>query len=514
MNISRRQFIAGSSALAVSSMVPWPRRAFAAVKAFPSAEGFGASETTHARSASASVLHVTNLLDSGSGSLRAALTASGPRYIVFDVSGDITLSSFIEVNNGNFYLAGQTSPNGVQVRGFDTNITLRGTNCHNAVIRHLRIRPGGGGESNGQAFIVYGANGEVTRVIVDHCSIEWYADAVQFYQPHTNCIFQWCLFGEGSSSITPGGKGMHLGKSTGNESVHHCIMAHFGTRVPLGQQSGITDFRNNIIYNWGGSTRTEFGTTGDADAFKGNVVKNLWIPGNDTQYPGDGLLWLENGANTPCGTPDRGGTKIYLLDNEVGGVGGFTWGNSIIRNGDPYRCGTGPDTTATQAEFGASQFTAPAVTEYSVAVLKATLLASIGACRIQNAAVQSGNFAGGLVRDSADQKIVNDVNNGTGNLLSGNSGTYPTLSGGSVPTDSDKDGVPDYYCILRGLNPNGNVALTFAPNGYQWIENYLNELAGDDIGLSSPPSVPSDLIIRNIASGRQPAMNRTQANRM
>ncbi len=86
----------------------------AAVKAFPTARGFGA-EARGGRGGR--VVQVTNLNDSGPGSLRAALEASGPRIAVSRVSGTITLKRPIRLSTPYLTVAGQTSPGGIQIRG-------------------------------------------------------------------------------------------------------------------------------------------------------------------------------------------------------------------------------------------------------------------------------------------------------------------------------------------------------------------------------------------------------------
>src|SRR3954463_10183578 len=75
--------------------------------AFPGAEGFGAT-TPGGRGGK--VIVVTNLNDSGPGSLRAACEASGPRIVVFRVSGTIALKQAITVRNPFLTIAGQTAP--------------------------------------------------------------------------------------------------------------------------------------------------------------------------------------------------------------------------------------------------------------------------------------------------------------------------------------------------------------------------------------------------------------------
>ena len=114
------------------------------VKAFPTAEGFGAFAVG---GRSGRVVEVTNLNDGGPGSLRAAMEASGPRIVVFRVSGTITLKSAIRVSTPYLTVAGQTSPGGVQVRGTgqpDGDWGVWFVNgAHDIIVRHLRVRMGG-----------------------------------------------------------------------------------------------------------------------------------------------------------------------------------------------------------------------------------------------------------------------------------------------------------------------------------------------------------------------------------
>ena len=156
------------------------------IPAFPGAEGFGAS-TKGGRGGK--VIFVTNLNDTGPGSLRSAVDAEGPRIVIFRVSGLISLASQIVVKNPFLTIAGQTAPgDGICLRNFTFNIAT-----HDVVVRYLRSRLGDLTSQEADSItLLSGAH----DVILDHCSATWSIDeSLSLAGNVSNVTVQWCLIG-------------------------------------------------------------------------------------------------------------------------------------------------------------------------------------------------------------------------------------------------------------------------------------------------------------------------------
>ena len=165
--------------------------------AFPGAQGWGRYVTG---GRGGSVYHVTNLNDSGTGSLRDAVSKPN-RIVVFDVAGVIKINSAL-VFSGNLYVAGQTAP-GEGVTVYGNRVSFSGAN--NIIVRYMRFRMGHGGDSGKDAAgLANGAN-----MIFDHCSFSWGRDETFSINPDgkgttpQNITLQNSIIGQGLMTTLP-----------------------------------------------------------------------------------------------------------------------------------------------------------------------------------------------------------------------------------------------------------------------------------------------------------------------
>jgi pectinesterase len=124
--------------------------------AFPEAEGAGRFSLG---GRGGRVVKVTNLNDSGPGSLRAAVELAEPRTILFAVSGNIALATPLEVTQPRVTIAGQTAPgDGITLR--DQPLVVA---TDDVVIRHIRSRG-----TKGEAISIRSGR----RIVLDHISTD------------------------------------------------------------------------------------------------------------------------------------------------------------------------------------------------------------------------------------------------------------------------------------------------------------------------------------------------------
>lgn len=255
------------------------------LKAFPTAEGYG----RHSKGGRGGrVIKVTNLNDSGAGSLRAAVEATGPRTVVFDVSGVINLKSKLVVRkeHSQLTLAGQTAPGkGVVVHGWTFGL-IGGSDVN---LRFIRTRIG---TSSGETMDGMGITGaDANNVIYDHCSISWTIDEAFSSRGASNFTLQRSLISEALNAAGhrkyPDGAQHGYAASIGGDvgTFHHNLLAHCSGRnwslagglskSPV-EFSGRLDIRNNVVYNWRSRTT-------DGGAHEVNFVSNYYKPGPASQ---------------------------------------------------------------------------------------------------------------------------------------------------------------------------------------------------------------------------------------
>ncbi|WP_202919030.1 pectate lyase family protein [Saccharothrix deserti] len=387
--------------------------------AFPGAVGFGAQATG---GRGGQVYHVTNLNDSGPGSLRDAVS-TGPRIVVFDVGGYIELRSPLGIKS-NITIAGQTAPGeGIATRGYQVSTS----SATNVVIRYMRFRHGLTPEQNRDGVTI----NEGRDQIFDHVSVSWGRDENFSINNSSNITVQNSIISEGLDPHSCGG----LVQSDG-VTIYRSLYAHNKTRNP--KVKGRNQFVNNVVYNWGSDAYIEGDSAGRSDA---NVVNNYFVKGPST------------GSGSPF---TRGNLNFHIY-----AAGNYHDGNkNKVLDGVPV----------TTADLGnvvvePTPFPFPAIKDAPAAEAYRTVLAQSGAS---------------LRRDTIDRRVVAGVANETGAIITdpASVGGFGSLIGGTAPADTDRDGMADAWERVNGLDPaDAGDGDDLGPDGYTNVEKYLNSLA-------------------------------------
>jgi hypothetical protein len=423
--------------------------------AFPGAEGYGRFAQG---GRGGDVYIVTNLNDDGEGSLRYGIEKmSGPRTIVFAVSGTIELRSEISIKDAFLTIAGQTAPgDGICLK--DYGLELKEVN--DIIMRYFRIRLGdqNKGTSSGADCIT---SSKISDVIFDHISAGWGIDSIHDNREGGHFTLQWSIYGETlHDSIhyekIPHSKLGSMRETTKNISIHHNLLHSTFARHPsmggaeLTPADLIIDFRNNLIYNAGGTTNLGSGQR--------NVINNFYKNGPDTKSRD---------------LPMRIKAKLGKGPSPTGFASGnvFTWNQDwtddnysaieYVQDGGKY-LSTSQARWELPGElvFGADK---PATDTAQIAYRK--VLEDAGASK---------------TRDACDQRIVNEVKTGTGKVPNSQDevGGWPTLRSLPAPADDDKDGMADDWETVNGLDPDDAEDRNEDRDGdgFTNLEEYINSL--------------------------------------
>ena len=454
--------------------------------AFPGAVGFG-KDTVGGRGGK--VLFVTNLNNSGSGSLRDALSASGARYIIFKVSGTINLTSILEITNPYVTIAGQTSPGGIGIAGKQFNV---GT--HDVIIQHLRFRSGGheytGNDSDGDSLSLWGRywNGsrDVYNVIIDHCSIEWGTDeSFSVTGGAKATTIQSCIIAEGlwyaKDSGSNHSKGLFISGKYQNDvevSLYRNYIAHNYDRNPLiwnptsNNGNMQVDVRNNVMFNWYHGLRPMFGGGDNQINWIGNLSKegpqsNRFdaILATDDAIASQSIIYIKDsyGVNKSGAWFGTGAENEWLVSNFYSN----SIDSTVYRKTSPYNFGT---------------YALP--NEPMNSALAQEIVNDAGASK--------------PVRDSVDVEIVNSFASNKDLQQTGGDKSFPkdwpTYSTPSPPTDSDSDGMADSWEISTFGSLSTGANTDTDGDGYTNLEEYLQYLSGNSYNaVVEQPKAPTNL---------------------
>ena len=423
----------------------------ASVPAFPGAEGFGARSLG---GRGGKVLFVTHLNDSGPGSLRAAVEAKGPRTVIFRVSGTIALKSTLGIKRSHITIAGQSAPgDGICLKDHGFSIA-----ADHVIVRYIRCRPANNAGAESDALSI----SKGRDIIVDHCSASWSVDetlSASTSRGLGNVTVQWCIISESLNKSTHH-KGAHgygaliRGGWGQGYTYHHNLFAHHKARLPRpgnyndrseDPEGFIFDFRNNVIYNWGGSTAgyNADGSNGVSSITKMNFVGNYYKRGVNSS--GD-LAFSESTRSA----------KAWFSGNSMNGsIPENPWSLVTFSKFSPRDI---------QAYIQTEPIPVPPVKTDDAVRAYERILADAGAVLPK--------------RDAVDRRVVAGVRNGSGRIIDDEDdvGGWPELKSTEPPKDTDRDGMPDEWEGRHGLDAqdpadrNGDAD----SDGYTNLEEYLN----------------------------------------
>ncbi len=456
-----------------------------AQKAFPTAEGFGKYASG---GRGGKVVEVTNLNDSGEGSLRWALTEAGRERatIVFRVTGIITLQSDIRAKLNHVTIAGQSAPgDGILYRGGKLNLG----GSRNVIIRNLRGRIG---LRDDREFIKGGSIGieNADTIIIDHCCFGWSGEEnMTVYDNHFTTV-QWCIVHEGLYSAGHQKGNRSYGSQWGGSpaTFHHNLLAHnYNRSARLNGASNASQDRNvfmeyvnNVNYNWGkpnscygGENEAGVGSTHEC-----NFIGNYYKPGPSTP---EGSFFVQL-SKARKGKQLTSPSRWYFSGNKMEGDKKATRNNwRAVDNQTGYPV----DSMKSKEPLMPSVFF-PKWNRYQYDLYRTPVETADEAYEHVLAK------AGTVRRDKTERRIVDELRQGTaryqGSLgrpgfidAPADAEGWPVYPVSLAIVDDDHDGMDDSWELSHSLDPT-NAAdrnKVFHKDGYTALEVYLNSLMGE-----------------------------------
>lgn len=391
------------------------------VRAFPGAQGSGMLATG---GRGGKVIHVTNLEDSGTGSLRAAIDEKGARTIVFDVAGVIALKSRITIKNGDLTIAGQTAPgDGICIKNYNVRI-----NAGNVILRYLRFRMGDEEKTEDDALNCYGSSG-FANIIIDHCSLSWSTDECGTFYGVKDFTLQYCILSESlRNSVHDKGKHGYGGIWGGdNVSFHHNLLAHHDSRNPRFDHDGVSTikgpvhFYNNVVYNWGNNSGYGGESYKDQGVRQINMVNNYYKPGPATAKHRTRIVNPTTVSTT--------GSAVEIVPGMFYVSGNYVYGSEAV-TADNW-LGVEPDEESKKESLKAASYQGTAPVMETAEKAFESVLEGAGASK---------------KRDAVDQRIVRETREGT-STYTGSKGS----TGGLIDTQTDVGGWPNYVASAEEM---------------------------------------------------------------
>lgn len=306
----------------------------------PGYQGYGTNSIFAWAGGTPTLYRVTTLADSGVGSLRAAIEASGPRVVIFEVSGYITLDTDIALLDPYIVVAGQTAPSpGICVRGNQAAAYSAGgitIYSHDVLFQHFAIRPGDGGARIPQtyahdALLLYSYNGsEPYNIVMDHMSLSWSGGKVFNIETYAygslSTVTAWrCIMAEAlyyaANVIVASGQPSSLGTlvaNFGSTTIRECLYAHCSDRNPETHQDADVQIVSSVFYGWGHDIyndyrwATFFYTQGEPEPWTADVMSNAYIA-DAASHPFIPIYAV--------GTWNGGaGSRVFISDNHLDGA--------------------------------------------------------------------------------------------------------------------------------------------------------------------------------------------------